>query len=236
MANEAATQEFRELVDSTKDGLFPAPAFGPMATYGIGNLAHGRLITSSNDVTAVASQPVSPQVHLTDANPNTHIALPSCQDRGASKEMPAKVASTVIPTSPRSFGHARVWGVQDRVEHALRRVDLAIWEQRRIEENLSIHQDGQGDDQSQVTSVDLQRLISRLTVLGLPPTTATNVAFLFRERNSQLGIRTSIDQTIIPSVELYGVLQNLNFTWRHSEVSPLTLIAFHQLMAADFLE
>ena len=219
LANEAATQEFRELINSTEDDLSSgSPAFGPMATYGIGNLVHGRLLTSNGVMPPVTTQLAKAQVQPSTMEPGLQMAPPIQHNRGASKGTSVGITSTTIPTSPRSLGHAKAWGVQDRIEHALRRVELAIWEQERIEENLLTHQSGRGNDQSQVTSIYLQRLVSRLTLLGLSPITARNVASLFHECNSQLGVRTLTDQTLAPSAELYGILRQLNVTWTHPEV------------------
>ena len=189
-----------------------------MATHGIGNLVHGRLLTSGKGVPSATPQQAAAQIHPASAETGLQIVPHSESDFGKIKQTPAEIFSTAAPISPRSLGHAKVWGAQDRVEHALRRVELAIWEQERIEENRVTYQNGRGNDQSQVSSIYLHRLIGRLTMLGVSPVIANNIAFLFSEHNSQLGLRTLMDQSLAASGELLGVLQQLNIPWRHSEV------------------
>lgn len=246
LANETATSDLREVTDYTaaeESGLDNAWRPGPIATHGIWDvLPNGKQLRSSVTGNVLASNQTSERAassvtpYLNTRPESTHCngdrkssVLPSSNLSTAATEfhLPGSVPpeiyagssiENVLGLQDFSGRHGRIWSNLDRLELALKKLEVAIWELERIEKNMKL---GCPVEHAEYQSSLFIHLKDGLGHFGL-----STEQIRWATNNIYLGQRTETSQTISKSDVNLTTLQDHGIAFAAAKVLLPSLVIF----------
>ena len=143
-----------------------------------------------------------------------------------SKHIPPKprISKTVPSSRPEIVKkYAQIWGVLDRLELALRKVDTAKWEHDRLQDNLRFGpKDGSESSHQQRETVFFQRLERDLLNFGLSYEKTSHALASLKMHDTGTGLRAEVKHLVSKDDALIETLQSVGAAWEKDRVSMIT--------------
>ena len=208
LANETAKRDFNDLLSkSIQDSPFE-PA-NPRATST--NTVNGTQGNARGDphVPASSNSNLLYAVAMT-SKPSSTVLENTSQGTSASKSTLSNSVS--FNPSELTTRYAQIWGLLDRLEFALRKVELARWEHERIQENLlSEFEDRPSDEREEARF--LQRLERDLSKFGLSNEKVNQAIASLKVHSAGATMRAEVTHVVSKNEQLFGILHSLGASW-----------------------
>ena len=194
LANEPATQELRELVNSNEDDkTLNEYSTGPVATTGVTRLLNHQS-SSSSTTTLISTNGQKGVVRASDFTlSSTNLIAPGDKQIPNVGKDSSPFSNHSLPilysrTSSSAEGYSRVWSVLDQLELSLRKVELAKWEHERIKKKLSLGGDEENNTKrKRKEAMYTQRLRDDLSKFGLSEAKVNAAVLNLKMRDAGLG-------------------------------------------------
>ena len=108
--------------------------------------------------------------------------------------------------------------MHDRLEFALRKVDLARWKYKRVKHKLLLQANGRVEEPCHDLEYFILRLRSGLHKLGVPEKKVEYVITICQSRQLQQGTRVPVNYKTANTVSTQLALDSIGLPWTESEV------------------
>lgn len=217
LANETAKRDFDDLLSKSIQNS-PVEQIGLEAA---GILNGPRNISSGSPHTPnVSNDNLLYAAAITSKTPST---VSESTGKGSSAFKSSLSSSISFNPTGLTTRYAQIWGLLDRLEFALRKVELASWEHERIQENiLSEFEDRQGDERQEARF--LQRLKKDLSKFGLSNEKVDQAIASLKAHDAGAVMRAEVTHVVSKKGKMFEVLHSLGASWNvHHVGSPLVL-------------
>lgn len=215
LANETAKRDFKDLLSKGIQG-----SQSEQTNTGPTGILNGPRETANGDSHVLATTNDNMLCAIATTSKPSSIVLESPSQGTLTSKSPLSSSVSFNP-SELTTRYAQIWGLLDRLEFALRKVELARWEHERIQENLSSGLgDRQGDEREEARF--LQRLEKDLSKFGLSNEKVDQAIASLKAHNAGAVMRAEVTHVVSKNEQMFEVLHSLGASWDiHHVGSPL---------------
>ena len=146
--------------------------------------------------------------------------MPNYQSPNHSYFEPQMLNKVSLSSPDATNKYAQIWPVLDRLELALKKLEVARWQHDRIQDNLQLGPKHYAEYYYRGLEANfLQRLERDLTSFGLSKERVEQAIASLKMHDAGVGLRAQVKHTISKDDALLQTLQSLGASWEYDQVS-----------------